>query len=128
MVNLTYMAFVLFSFEVLKKEGIEIKLDAKKDEEYSEIMRKYVLSDMNLLLACLKQFDKSKVTLPIYKKLTKKVFDDPDFNERQENLNKNLKSLVSLVYNNYFHFHTYHQEQSLRDKIIQFKIQLHDAE
>ena len=33
----------MLSSEYLRREGIEAKLDAKKEEEYAEIMRKNIL-------------------------------------------------------------------------------------
>ena len=90
----------------------------KKEEDYLENAKKYMLNDSKELLDLLRNYDKNNIPPYIVQKLEQRVLTDPDFSlERAKQCSYAVKFLYSWVRAMYDYNRVYLQTKPLRDKL-----------
>ena len=82
-VKITLAGVVLLNLESIKKVGGNIIMKTvdlgKKEEDFFETAKRYLLNDPKELLDMLKNYDRDSIPQHIIKSLEQKVMPDPDF-------------------------------------------------
>jgi len=73
---------VILMQDKIKQAGGQIivkTVEGKKDEDYFETAKKYLLNDVSLLMKSLTEYEKESISPQLIKKLQEKILGDPEF-------------------------------------------------
>ncbi|CAD8156782.1 unnamed protein product [Paramecium pentaurelia] len=125
-VKVTLAGVVILMQEYIKQNGGEIiltmkegQIGGKKEENFFETARKYLLSDPQKLLDQLLKYDKDSTNPAHIKKLEEKVIPQPEFNiDAVKNCSFATKFLYMWVKAMYDYYRVYTETKPLRDQLI----------
>ncbi|EGR28022.1 hypothetical protein IMG5_184920, partial [Ichthyophthirius multifiliis] len=129
-VKITLAGVVILNTEKIKQNGGEIimqvkegqQLTMKKEENYFETAKRYLLNDTRELLEMLMNFDKDSIQQSTIIKLEQKVLSMPEFNiQSAERCSYATKFLFMWVKAMADYYKVYSDSKPLREKLIQMK-------
>jgi dynein heavy chain len=115
---------VILNIDTVRKNGGEIIIKnvegqlTKKEEDYFETAKRFLLNDPKDLLEMLRTYDKDNINPAFIYKLEQRIMTDPDFNlERAKQCSFAVKFLYSWVRAMYDYNKVYIETRPLRDKL-----------
>lgn len=81
-IKVTLGGIVILLTDHIKKAGGSIiikNVEGKKEEDYFETAKKYLLNDVTQLMTLLTEYKKENINPQLIKKLQEKILPDPDF-------------------------------------------------
>jgi dynein heavy chain, axonemal len=115
---------VILNQDTIKERGGEVIMRnvegsfTKKEEDYFETAKKYLLNDPKDLLDLLKSYDKDNINPLLINKLEQRIMSDPDFTlDRAKQCSFAVKFLYSWVKAMYDYNKVYLDTKPLRDKL-----------
>lgn len=127
-VKVTLSGVVILFTDYIKKNGEIImqakegQIGGKKEENYFETARKYLLNDPRELLDLLMSYDKDAINAAYVAKLEQKVISQPEFSLHSvEKCSFATKFLYMWVKAMYDYFKVFTETKPLREQLIQMK-------
>ena len=118
---------MILNFDAIKKRGGDIIMQkndqtGKKDENYFETAKKYLLNDTRELLECLLTYDKDNISAATIKKLEEKVLGQSDFNfEAVARCSFACKFLFLWCQAMVDYYKVFTETKPLRDKLVEMR-------
>lgn len=125
---MTLAAVVILNIDRIKKNGGEIIMQAKegqigkKEENYYDTAKRYLLGNTRDLLDLLTNFDKDNIQAATILRLEQKVFSFPDFTyDKVQGSNYACKYLFLWVKAMYDYYKIFTETRPLREKLVTVK-------
>ena len=112
---------VILLQDKIKASGGQVvikNIDGKKEEDYFETAKKYLLNDVNTLMKDLVDYKKENINPALIKKLNDKIMGDPEFTyERAQTSSYAIKFLYLWVKAMYDFNKVFNETRPLREKL-----------
>ena len=112
---------VILMQDKIKASGGQIvikNVDGKKEEDYFETAKKYLLNDVTTLMKDLTEYKKESINPAFIKKLTEKIMGDPEFTLERAKTSSYAIQFLYLWVKAMFDFNkVYNETRPLREKL-----------
>ena len=120
-IKVTLTGVVILLQDAIKKVGGQIiikNVDGKKEEDYFETAKRYLLNDVGSLMTLLTEYKKESISNAFIKKLQEKCLPDPDFTlDRAKTCSYAVQFLYLWVKAMYDFHNVFNSTRPLREKL-----------